>query len=210
MFVLLESPEFWKAIASMLWPIVVLIVFISARSRHYAFLNRDNLSIKVAGMEISVADATKNLGSDVSDLQKRLSDLEIEFGRLTEMRAEVSINGHPVENADSPTPASPQSPSHSFSILWVDDYPSNNAFLVEQLQREGIEIKLALTTNEGLQDFRNGDFGLVITDLGRQEGGISKAYAGLELIKQIVCWTRTSPSLCMQGTRRNAKPIADC
>jgi hypothetical protein len=68
MIALVENVEFWKALAALLWPILVLIVFFSARNRIYAFLDRDNLSIKVAGMEINVADATKSLGTDVSDL----------------------------------------------------------------------------------------------------------------------------------------------
>jgi hypothetical protein len=63
MTALLENVEFWKALSALLWPLLVLIVFFSAKNRIYAFLGRDNLSIKVAGMEISVADATKNLGT---------------------------------------------------------------------------------------------------------------------------------------------------
>jgi hypothetical protein len=62
MTTLLENVEFWKAISTMLWPLVVLVVFLSARSKIYAFLNRDHLTIKVAGMEIGVADAAKKPG----------------------------------------------------------------------------------------------------------------------------------------------------
>src|ERR1700719_2990170 len=82
MIALLENVEFWKALAALLWPALALIVFFSAKDKIYAFLSRDNLSIKVAGMEISVADATKSLGTDVSDLQKRLAEIETRLGSV--------------------------------------------------------------------------------------------------------------------------------
>jgi hypothetical protein len=76
MLSLFESPDFWKAIASISWPIAILVIFFNLKDKLYKLLGRDNLTIKVAGMELSVADATKSIGESVSDLQKKLSDLE--------------------------------------------------------------------------------------------------------------------------------------
>lgn len=201
MVALFENVEFWKALSALLWPIFALIVFLSARTKIYAFLNRENLSIKVAGMEISVADATKNLGSSVSDLQKRLAEIEGRLGR--------SAGG--TESSSPPTgvqtsPAQPKAAfapnlSHPFSILWIDDYPSNNAFLIDQFQKDGIEVKLALSTAEGLKDFSSTHYDMVITDLGRQEHGIDHPFAGLDLIKQIRALDTNIPILVYAGQR---------
>lgn len=202
MLALIENVEFWKALSAMLWPVVALIVFMSARNRIYAFLGRDNLSIKVAGMELSVADATKSIGSSVADLQKRLADLESKLGK---QHAENAYEG---DSAVSDLAAGEefnvtreQAAAKPFSILWVDDYPSNNAFLVEQFESEGIQVKLALTTENGLKALENEEYQLIITDLGRKEGTIENPYAGLDLIKQVRALGLQIPILVYAGPR---------
>jgi CheY-like chemotaxis protein len=157
-------------------------------------MSRENLSIKVAGMEISVADATKNIGEAVSDLQKRLGDLETRIGK-------TSVDNPITSTSASATPPLISSRHQNFSILWVDDYPANNAFLVDQFQKEGVEIKLALTTEEGLRCFENDGYDLIITDLGRRENGISNAFAGLELIKKVRKIDKEIPILVFAGAR---------
>jgi CheY-like chemotaxis protein len=202
MIALVENVEFWKALAAMLWPVLAIIIFISAKSRIYAFLSRDNVSIKVAGMEISVADAAKSLGTSVSDLQKRLAELEIRVGRSAGASDIGPSNETPAGSASSRAKATDTLPSsQQFSILWVDDYPSNNAFLVDQFQKEGVEVKLALTTDEGLKDFNNGDFDMIITDLGRRENGKENPFAGLDLIKQVRSQDMDVPILVFAGSR---------
>ena len=53
------------------WPAVVLVIFFSARTKLDGLLNRQNLSIEMAGFKLSVADATQKIAVDVTDLQKR-------------------------------------------------------------------------------------------------------------------------------------------
>lgn len=195
MLALVGNVEFWKAIAAMLWPIVVLVIFLASRSRIYAFISRDNVSIKVAGMEINVADVTKRTGEEVADLQKRLARLETKI-------------------SPGPDPSSPNDTKRSqtlsieddqltsnFRILWVDDYPSNNAFLIDQFRTDGIEIQLALSTDDALKAYQDDRFDLVITDLGRRENGVSNAFAGLALIKEIRKQDPNVPILVYAGTR---------
>jgi CheY-like chemotaxis protein len=88
-----------------------------------------------------------------------------------------------------------------FSILWVDDYPSNNAFLIEQFQKDGIEVKLALSTNEGLKELLGESFDMIITDLGRKENGRDNPFAGLEFIKQVRDKNNNAPILVYAGDR---------
>jgi len=199
---LLENVEFWKALAALLWPILAILVFFSAREKIYAFLSRDNLSIKVGGMEISVADATKSLGTAVADLQKRLAEIE---ATLTTTGAGISETTDSTSAVPKPKTeikfASKTFPLQSFAILWVDDYPSNNAFLIDQLQKDGIEVKLALSTIEGLKDFKNASYDLIITDLGRKENGRNNPFAGLDLINQIRAQAPKLPILVYAGER---------
>ena len=70
-------------------------------------------------------------------------------------------------------------------ILWVDDVPDNNQALIAALRSLDIEVVLARSTEEGLRIFDRRSFGLVITDLGRQEGDRYNDTAGLDLIKAI-------------------------
>jgi len=77
MSVLTASTEFAKALAPLLWPVVVIVIFLSARTKIYALLNRQTVSVKVGGFELNVADATQSIGESVADLQQRLSNLEV-------------------------------------------------------------------------------------------------------------------------------------
>ena len=79
---LLKNPEFWKAVASLAWPFVALIAFFALRDRLLGLFSRDNLMIKVAGMELTVADAAKTTGEQVADLQRRVALNEQGFGPI--------------------------------------------------------------------------------------------------------------------------------
>lgn len=68
-------------------------------------------------------------------------------------------------------------------ILWVDDRPGNNTSLVSALTALGIQVDLALTTAEALERLP-GRYGLLISDLGRLEGGEQRDMAGRELAIQ--------------------------
>jgi CheY-like chemotaxis protein len=187
-------------LAALLWPALAIIVFFSAKDKIYSFLGRDNLSIKVGGMEISVADATKSLGADVSDLQKRVSEIETRLAPIAAHLGTVLV-GATVSPAPAPSKTAGKTNPSLFSILWVDDYPSNNAFLIDQLQKDGAEVKLALSTVEGLKYFENSTFNMIITDLGRQENGRDNPFAGLDLIKQIRALDSNVPILVYAGFR---------
>ena len=95
--------------------------------------------------------------------------------------------------------APPTESAKTFSILWFDDFPSNNAFLIEQFQNEGLDIQLALSTAEGMSKFQSGDFNLIITDLDRTEGGIDNRFAGLDLIKKVRTQNQNIPILVYTG-----------
>jgi CheY-like chemotaxis protein len=70
-------------------------------------------------------------------------------------------------------------------ILWVDDWPGNNASLVEAMRSLQIPVDIALSTREALRWLERQSYGLIISDMGRLEDGEAHEAAGLELIKAV-------------------------
>ena len=67
------------------------------------------------------------------------------------------------------------------ALLWVDDYPENNAFEVDALKRKGVEVIPAATNSDALRSVKAGrPLDVIITDMGREGEGDD---AGLELLK---------------------------
>lgn len=71
------------------------------------------------------------------------------------------------------------------AILWVDDNPTNNSFLVERLNRQGARVVTAQSTSEALDLFQRQAFHHIVTDMGRVEGRRYNQRAGLDLIRAI-------------------------
>lgn len=55
-------------------------------------------------------------------------------------------------------------------ILWVDDNPGNNVHARHAFETIGIEVRLALSTDEALNKLRHEPFSAIISDMGRKEG----------------------------------------
>lgn len=86
-------------------------------------------------------------------------------------------------------------------VLWVDDHPENNSALVSALQELNIPVDVVLTTSEAMAQFSNGEYSLVITDLGRSEGGVENEFAGEDLVKQIRASKSRTPIFVYAGVR---------
>jgi PleD family two-component response regulator len=52
------------------------------------------------------------------------------------------------------------------SILWVDDNPKNNSFLVERLSKLGIQVTQVLSTAEAISLLSSMSFDRIISDMG--------------------------------------------
>jgi CheY-like chemotaxis protein len=72
-------------------------------------------------------------------------------------------------------------------VLWVDDRPINNAWLIESLRHSGIEVALAYSTDEAITLVRHNpnSVALVISDMARNERGAHQPTAGLKLISRL-------------------------
>lgn len=164
---LLVNPEFWQAVSNIAWPAFALVIVLIFRWPLNSLLRRDNLTIKVAGIELSVPAATEQVGKGLSDLQERLAAVEDVMG-------------------DAAPGAQPEIDEQiQGTILWVDDIPSNNAFLIERFESEGYRVRKELSTKEGLNALEADKIDFVISDLSRKEDGKENPYAGLEFINAL-------------------------
>lgn len=66
-------------------------------------------------------------------------------------------------------------------ILWVDDQPANNAYEQSVFSALGVDVDIALDTQEALDILKNRHYDLIISDMGRPSG----SRAGYELLAKI-------------------------
>ena len=184
MLELIKNVDFWKAISSFAWPITAIILALLFRRFLEGLLKRDQMTLKVAGMEITVAQAAKQAGAGLSDLQERVAALEVRY----QDKAQIE-------------PVTLRSSSHKGAILWVDDFPSNNAFIIEKLESDGVRVRKELSTDAAMKALSSDEFHLVISDLGRIENGNDNPFAGLEFSRAVRVSGNSVPILIFAGQR---------
>lgn len=183
----------WEAIASLAWTALAAFVLYKLWPVLADVLKREGTTIKVGSFELAVPQATQALGISVADIQERLSALELRVNASKPVTQEVG----PGEATDEKAFAK----SSWQRLLWVDDYPSNNAFLIEHFREKGIEVVISLSTRDALNRLKNEKFPAIITDLGREEDGVNNPYAGLDLIRAVRSQNDTTPILVFAGRR---------
>ncbi len=55
-------------------------------------------------------------------------------------------------------------------ILWVDDRPHNNTYEQQAFEAIGLEITMALSTDEAFERLAQNQYAVIISDMGRKEG----------------------------------------
>jgi len=157
-----------SALASLAWPaIFVLLIYRfhnpiqklieSARGRKF--------TIKVAGNELTMEEASEQQRKILNDMQSRLAEIE----KHIENKEKISLG-----NESRPEPKSKR-------ILWVDDSPRNNSYLVAALTDMGHSVDIALSTDKGVSKFKERYYDIVISDMGRPED----EKAGITLAKAV-------------------------
>lgn len=157
-----------SALSSLAWPAIFGLLIIkfyqplkalieSARGRKF--------TIKVAGNELTMEEASEQQRKIINDIQSKLAEVE----KRLEKDQSVSLNSD-----ISSTP-------NNKRILWVDDKPKNNSFLVASLRERGHAVDIALSTEEGLVKFKSQSYDIVISDMGRPDD----KKAGITLAKEI-------------------------
>ena len=187
------------SIATILWPLIVIIILLSFRKNIQALIKSGEsrkFSVKIGDMEVSMDELSKQQGEMIKDLQARINTMQKEMvamsqptreakGKLDSTGARETVPDVGAAAFDIGVDTDPFDDDIS-SILWVDDNPVNNAFLIDSLKYQGIQVTNALSTQEGLEHFRRGTFDCIITDISRKEGGlVANRQAGFELIREI-------------------------
>ena len=175
-----------EAIGSLLWPLLVAVLLIRVLPHVpevVADLRRAMrtraFTVKIAGAELTVEEATEQLRRQVTDLQTHMAiQLAEREGAGPPPPAPGSAPGAG-EAAGPPAPGRP-------TLLWVDDHPDDHALELGKLRDDGIEVLLARSTAEALDvlSLRRGVHA-VVTDLGRSEDGEFRTHAGLALLRQL-------------------------
>jgi CheY-like chemotaxis protein len=129
-------------------------------------------TLKVGGQELTMEEINQQQRALIADLQTQVETIRINA---------MPNKGHEKEKID----AIPREFPSRRSVLWVDDNPKNNSYLVQMLRDKGLRIDLALSTEEGMQHFHSGNYGVIVSDMGRKESDRYHPDAGIELLKKV-------------------------
>jgi CheY-like chemotaxis protein len=171
------SPEWIQALADLIWPVLAGVVLMALLPTIIQVVKSRAFTIKYANFELSVQDSTQQLRKQIEDLQDQVRAISGQPGLSTPA---------PRREALSTLAKSQAPPQPSRAILWVDDQPAHNAFEIAKLQRDGLEISTAESTQAALAllESRAESPALIVSDMGRREGLVVKRTAGLELIRE--------------------------
>jgi CheY-like chemotaxis protein len=164
-----ELAKLLTALAYLAWPVVagvVLYRLYGPISDLVRSASGRKFTIKVAGNELTMDEASEQQRVILTDLQARLADLE----------KQVALGGLPAA-----APAASGVSAIEKQLLWVDDNPKNNSYLVAALEERGARVDIALSTEEGVAKLKRRNYDAVISDMGRPEG----ERAGLDLTRQV-------------------------
>jgi CheY-like chemotaxis protein len=192
-----------EAIGSLLWPLLVAVLLIRilphvpgvVADLRRAMRTRA-FTVKVAGAELTVEEATEQLRRQVTDLQTHMAaQLAERNGAVPPPPSAPGSAAEPAEAAEAAEAAGPPAPGRP-TVLWVDDQPDDHALELAKLRDDGIEVLLARSTAEALDvlSLRRGVHA-VVTDLGRSEDGEFRTHAGLALLRQLKEAEHTQPVL---------------
>ena len=99
-----------------------------------------------------------------------------------------------------------QSNTKLTTILWVYDRPANNTYEREAFSSLGINIDLALSTNEALEKLKMKNYSAIISDMGRVEG----PREGYVLLEKVRITNKATPYfIYARSNRKNHKQEAE-
>lgn len=212
------------ALAALALPLLLLFIVWRLWPVLRGIFETRKFTIKLAGFELSAQEATDQLRAQLEDLQVKVAALsaaprysvekDIYFAPPEEPRPEGDPAPRPtwppasedpfvIEDMLASPPPMPPSRRASPRILWVDDKPANNAFLIASFRDADIEVTTAQTTAEAmaLLGDRAGRFAAVISDQGRVEDGTYRADAGTELLQQMAAAGFAVPTAIFTSAR---------
>jgi CheY-like chemotaxis protein len=157
------------------WPVLVGLVLWKLGPTIRGVIESRAFTVKVAGTEISVQQASDALAHRVDDLREQVSALRAQ--------ADGDAEGGAAPAEDSPIASGVP---RLRRVLWVDDHPENNVYEVAALRSKDVDVLQVRSTAEATDQLANGmRFDAVITDMGRAEDGRLDVDAGIDLIEAL-------------------------
>lgn len=193
------------SISGLLWPLLAISVLLvvrkplmevvrSAKDREWA--------LEVGGQKLNMKELSDQQNSMIADLQNQFGVLHEEINEFKEAPSETAALESATATLKHDQKAIEAIPN---SVLWVDDYPTNNALITEQLQRNGVRVDVALNTHEGLKKLSRRPYGAVISDMDRREDGGEVLDAGIKLLREVRQTDSSIPFLIYCGSRAAGK-----
>jgi CheY-like chemotaxis protein len=174
------------AIGALVLPVLAIVVVIKVWPVLRDLFETRKFTLKIGGFELSAQEATDQIRKQIEELQ----------GQIDLLKSSASATGAMPESAfATDLTEMVVVRGRADKILWVDDMPSNNAFLIADFQDRGIVVDQALSTSEAMQKLarRSGDYRLIISDLGRKEASGYVADAGKRLASEVRAVGLTTP-----------------
>lgn len=188
------------------WPIILLIVVLIFRreiSNNFSLLavklTKANLP---GGTSLEFNDAAiKALQTSVESGVEELKDNPAELVNFVKKQVQKLS-----EVTSTPQYSKSRLPLSGFSILWVDDNPLNNIYEEDLFEQLGAIVSQAISTSEALQSLSSHKYDLIISDVHRNENGLSNANAGYELLDEVKQKKAQIPFVFYTGNTTTIKP----
>lgn len=176
-------PDLLRAIATLLWPLIVIILLFAFRNGIRALIDSARtrrFSVRVGEMEVSMEEFNRQQGALIKDLQNQMVELKkaMEAGQKTPQDGEKPAPAALPDYSIQPLP-------RRRSILWVGDRPLGNAVMLQYLADSGLDVTTASSSREGLGKLRATHFDKVVTDLHHPNGVSTGEPPGIQLVKSI-------------------------
>jgi CheY-like chemotaxis protein len=182
-----------NAVANLMWPVLVLGLVAVVYARRKAIGPKlDELvrtrnvkaqlplgfGFEVGGQPVSAQQVVNDQRQHTEQLRQQLSLLS---AQVAELRGSVPTSAE-IDVAAEATAAA----WLTRRVLWVDDHPSGNSYEIAACNDRGVQVKLATSTTDALQQLADDSaFDAIVTDMDRTEEGASRPTAGLTLLREL-------------------------
>lgn len=174
-------------LAALAWPVIILLLIIRFHRPLAKFARPIAKSVQEriesgGGGEASIGFAGLSLSGRIDAASESVAKATAQPGvagglvTTTEVR-QTLMTAIPNDTAAAKVEGS--------AILWVDDNPRNNTFVVDAFRKLGVAVTLVISTRQALDLLEINSFDAVVSDMGRQESGHYHARAGYELLSQL-------------------------
>jgi CheY-like chemotaxis protein len=175
------AAEILDAAQGYLWILLAALVVWRLFPVLHKRLESDDITVESGGKKVSLQSASSQVQAALDDLRSQVIALRERVDGSTDM---VADDGAATSEAGPPTLEAV--PARRVRILWVDDEPENNAFLINSL-RDRADVDEATSTDKALAELTSDPrgFDVVISDMVRDEPRGFRPDAGIDLVRRM-------------------------